>query len=102
MKLKNFWDDCKRKYSIYVTTKNSIERINALYMNLDEINDTIEQLITKGTYIYSKYGNFDCVSVISIYNSKTITEQIEENKTGIKTIKEPLEVIKKCVQTIKK
>lgn len=98
---KNF-NDKRRKYSVYVTTKTSVERINILYMNLDEVNDTIEQLITKGTYICNEYGNFDYVSVIDINNIKTIAEQIEKNKMIIKTIKKPLEVIEKCTQIIKK
>jgi hypothetical protein len=38
---KNF-NDKRRMYSVYVTTKGSVERINILYMNLDEVNDTIE------------------------------------------------------------
>lgn len=93
MILENFCNNSKR-YSIYVTSKNSFARLNALYMDLNGVEKTIKHLITKGNYLYNKYNNFENVSVIDIYNNKTIAEQIENNKMRIATIKEPLEVIK--------
>lgn len=101
MILANF-DNSPKRYSIYVTTKNSFARLNVLYMDIEEVKKTIKNLITKGNYIYNKYGKFTYVSIIDIYNDKTIAEQIEENKVRIKTIKEPLEAIKRCIQIIKK
>ena len=93
MILENFGSNPKR-YSIYVTTKNSFVRINVLYMDIDGVKETIKNLITKGDYIYNKYGKFTYVSVIDIYNNKTIAEQIEENKIKIAQIKEPSEALK--------
>lgn len=93
MILENFNNNQKR-YSVYVTTKNSFARLDALYMDLTGVKKTIEDLITKGNYIYNKYNNFEYVSVIDIYNYKTIGEQIEENKTKINQIKEPSEALK--------
>ena len=63
-------------------------------MDLTGVEKTIENLITKGNYLYNKYNNFEYVSVIDIYNYKTIGEQIEENKIKINQIKEPSEVLK--------
>lgn len=63
-------------------------------MDLDGVENTIKHLTTKGNYLYNKYNNFENVSVVDIYNNKTIAEQIENNKVRISTIKEPSEVIK--------
>ena len=93
MLLENF-DNNPKRYSIYVTTKNSFARLNVLYMDIEGVKKTIKNLITKGNYIYNKYGRFTYVSVIDIYDNKTIAEQIEENKTKIAQIKEPSEVLK--------
>ena len=93
MILENF-DNNPKRYSVYVTTKNSFARLNVLYMDLTGVEKTIENLITKGNYLYNKYNNFEYVSVIDIYNYKTIGEQIEENKIKINQIKEPSEVLK--------
>lgn len=93
MIFENF-DNNPKKYSIYVTTKNSFAKLNALYMDLNGVEKTIKNLITKGNYIYNKYNNFEYVSVIDIYNDKTIAEQIEENKTKIAQMKEPSEALK--------
>lgn len=101
MILENF-DNNQKRYSIYVTTKKSFARLNVLYMDIEGVKKTIENLITKGNYIYNKYGKFTYVSIIDIYNNKTIAEQIEENKVRIKTIGEPLQVIKRCIRIIKK
>lgn len=93
MILENF-DNNEKRYSIYVTSKNSFARLNLLYMNLEGVKMAITHLITKGNYLYNKYNNFENVSVIDIYNNKTIAEQIENNKVKISTIKEPSEVIR--------
>lgn len=85
-------------YNIYVTKGRTNCRVNAFYLNKEEVINVLQELRTKNTFLNNVFGRYnDFFTIVDIRVRKNFFDILEENKYDFDRLDDIINKFKKEV-----